>query len=102
MITDNNYKPSPPMGTFVFLDLLIETKLCHPVYFADEDFHLISTQVTKVQDAHHMCVLQLAGTRQHLLCKTNISSCGIRTRFWSNCVVTGGLGGYLAQEGRLH
>lgn len=87
------------MGTFVFLDLLIETKLGHPVHFADEDLHLIGTQVTKVQDAHHMCVLQLAGTRQHLLCKTNISGCGNRTRFWSDCAVTGG---YLAEEGQLH
>lgn len=63
MNADNNYKIFSQNWRLVFLDLLVETKLCHSVHFVDKDFHLICTQMTKVQDAHDMRVLQLAGSR---------------------------------------
>lgn len=43
--------------------LLIGPELCHSVNFADQHFHLIHSEVTKVQDANDMHVLQLAGRR---------------------------------------
>lgn len=49
--------------------LLCEPELGHPVNFADHHFHLIYTEMTKVQDAHDVRVLQLAGSRQDLLWK---------------------------------
>ena len=41
----------------------------HSVHFADQHFHLICSEATEVQDANDMRVLQLAGTRQHLVCE---------------------------------
>lgn len=48
---------------------LIGPELCHSVHFADQHFHLIFSEVTKVQDANNVRVLQLAGGRQDLVCE---------------------------------
>ena len=44
-------------NTLVRLNLIV----CHSVHFVDQDLHLISAQMTKVQDAYDMHVLQLTG-----------------------------------------
>lgn len=49
--------------------LLVKRNLRQPVHLADHDFHLISTQVTKVKDAHDMCVFKLTGSCQDFLCR---------------------------------
>lgn len=90
----------------VRLSVLAETKLSNSVHFVDQNFHLLFTQMTKVQDAHNVCVLQLTGSRQHLLCETNILT------FLEQCCFTLSLqveikwllkhGGYLVEGGPRH
>lgn len=62
MIISHSWSLRPQKVTLIYL-------LAHSVHFADHHFHLISTQMTQVQDTHHVSVLQLADGRQDLFCE---------------------------------